>query len=117
MPADLTANRRALFIMKKKRPSRHDEVRFRFLDPGEDCELHGTVLIREGEMVLDIPGGCGPYLVKGKAREHWFEGMNSDPSGNPVEAKWARLGELYVGVWIESSDDGTDDYFFSFRLD
>lgn len=80
---------------------------------GEGREvLDGTARIGEGEMVLDIPGGGGPYLIEGKQREHWFEGVNIDSSGGRVEARWAWVGEGFVGRWLE---DGYE-YLFWFTL-
>lgn len=93
---------------------RHDNVAFRFLGNREDCVLTGTVLVRDREMVLEIlAGGDGPYLIVGKSRKHFFEGTNS-ASGmhNPVNAKWAAVGESYVGIWTETGYD----YLFSFDL-
>jgi hypothetical protein len=57
--------------------SRYEGVDFHFLGAGEDSYLPGTVLLRDGDMVLDIPGGYGPYVIAGKARESWFKGSNS----------------------------------------
>src|SRR5437763_4392273 len=92
---------------------RHDDVRFHFLGAAEDSELPGTVLVRGGEMVLDIPGGYGPYLIHGKPQGHHFEGVSSvRGKSNRVEARWADVGSVYVGVWIE---DGYD-FLFSFEL-
>jgi hypothetical protein len=93
--------------------SRHENVLFHFLGTNEDSFLSGTVLVRPGDMVLQIPGGDGPYHLVGKARKHWFEGTNSDPNRRyEVDAKWAELGALYVGMWIEEGYE----YLFSFDL-
>ena len=91
------------------------KVLFHFLGFNEDSHLPGTVLLRDGVMVLDIPGGCGPYLIKGKTRGHAFEGTNENSNRGKarVEAKWADVGGIYVGRWIE--DDY--EYLFSFELD
>ena len=92
---------------------RHDNVSFHFIGAKEDSRLPGTVVLRDGEMVLDIPGGDGPYLIAGKARKHWFEGMNSHSGRRyDVDAKWADLGGTYVGKWIEYGNE----YLFSFDL-
>lgn len=64
-------------------------------------------------MVLEIPGGDGPYLIVGKASEHWFGGMNSDLKGwKEVDAKWTRLDGTFVGTWIEDNCQ----FLFSFKL-
>src|SRR5260221_6744960 len=95
------------------KPSRHNNGGFHFLGTEEDSELRGTVLIRDREMVLDIPGGHGPYLIVGKARSHWFEGENSAIGKQyDVNARWAVVGETFIGIWIE----GGWEYMFSFCL-
>jgi hypothetical protein len=96
----------------KHAASRHEYVNFQFFG-AEESELPGTVIIRGNEMVLDIPGGYGPYLIIGIAREHWYEGTNSAHGRNQnVSAAWARIGEIYLGRWIE----GGYEYFFKFEL-
>jgi hypothetical protein len=97
-----------------------NDVSFHFLGGDEeDSYLFGKVIIRSGEMVLDIPGGYGPYTIVGKACNHWFDGTNTDRrppniggSRARVEAKWASVGRTYVGVWVE--DD--EEFLFSFNL-
>lgn len=83
-----------------------------FLGTNEETYLPGTVLLRDGEMVLDIPGGSGPYLIVGRVRENAFAGVNTGRGRANVEAKWANVGGMYVGSWIE---DGYE-YLFSFEL-
>ena len=94
---------------------RHDNVEFHFLGGGskEDSYLSGTVVVRDGAIVLDISGGCGPYLIVGSAHKHWYEGKNS-ASGRQyeVDAKWADVGGTYVGIWVE----GNEEFLFSFKL-
>ncbi|MBI3407006.1 MAG: hypothetical protein HY040_01445 [Planctomycetes bacterium] len=89
------------------------KVDFLFRGPDGVASLDGTVLVRNGkkEMVLEIAGGAGPYLIVGKAHKHWFEGINSAHSNASVRAKWADLGGTCVGIWIE---DGSE-YLFSFE--
>ena len=92
---------------------RNPMVTFQFLSEarGENAELQGEFLFREGDMVLDIKGGCGPYLIVGKANQHWFEGRNSSrKSAAEVDAKWAKVGDRYIGRWDE---DGYE-FLFSF---
>lgn len=90
-----------------------DDVMFRFLGSDEDSLLRGSVLVRDGEIVLDIPGGYGPYLIVGKPRLHWYEGTNSATARRfEVSATWANVGESYVGRWIEANHE----YLFSFVL-
>lgn len=62
-------------------------------------------------MVLEIPG---QYLVCGKKQDYFFAGTDSleHEVDVDVKARWALLGDIYVGIWIE---DGVE-YLFSFRL-
>jgi hypothetical protein len=93
--------------------TRHDNVDFHFLGAEEDSNLIGTVIIRDREMVLDIPGGYGPYVLVGKACKHWFEGENIVSSRRyDTAARWADVGGTYIGTWVEHGWD----YLFSFRL-
>jgi hypothetical protein len=94
-------------------PGRYANVDFHFLGPEEDSNLPGTVVVRASEMVLNIPGGYGPYLLIGKAHRHWFEAENTAHDRQyDVTAKWAEIDGTYVGTWIE---DGWE-YLFSFEL-
>ena len=97
----------------KEAPSRHDNVDFHFLGYQDDCHLRGQVLFRNGEMVLDLKGEWSKYLIAGKPLKHWFEGENAALAGyNQVDAKWALIGETYVGTWIEEGNK----YLFSFEI-
>ena len=95
-------------------PLRRDDVLFHFVNENEVSDLSGTALLRDGEMVLDIPGGYGPYLIVGRAIGQHFEGTSSVRGrSNRVEARWADVGSgLYVGVWYE---DG-EEFLFSFNF-
>lgn len=104
---------------KKKRllskPKRYEEIGFHFLSALEDTTLTGSVLIREHEMVLDIrdPRGASTYLIVGKSLGTYFKGVNSDhASAIQIEASWADLGGLYVGLWVENGEE----FMFSFGL-
>jgi hypothetical protein len=104
---------RAAALMPAMKAVRHEHVDFHFLGKDEDSNLSGTVIIRDCKMVLEIPGGDGPYLLVGEASQHWFEGQNSAHDRQyDVTASWANVGERYVGIWVE---DGWE-YLFSFRL-
>jgi hypothetical protein len=74
----------------------------------------GTVIVRDGEMVIDIPvDGKTVYLIIGKSRDHFYEGANSARNESPrVHAKWINFGPLFGGRWFE---DG-EEYLFCFRL-
>jgi hypothetical protein len=67
-------------------------------------------------MVISIPAqhSSAPYLVRGKKVEHFFAGVDSLEHEEPVDvvARWTRLGDIYVGIWIENRAE----YLFSFRV-
>jgi hypothetical protein len=95
----------------------YPDVSIQFLTPGEDMlNVRAMVLLREGEMVIDIPSqqSSDPYLVRGRKVEHFFAGVDSLERGERVHvvARWALLGDVYVGIWIE---EGTE-YLFSFKV-
>jgi hypothetical protein len=87
-------------------------VRLYWYKDGPREALDGTVRIGKGEIVLDIPSGDGPYLIEGKQTEHWFEGINTLSEGGRVQARWAWVGDGFVGRWIE----GANEYLFWFTL-
>ena len=103
--------------MKTSNSPRRDNVSFRFLGGAykEDSLLSGTVVVRDGAMVLDIPGSKdGPYLIVGSAHKNWYEGKNSAAGlRHKVDAKWAEVGGAYVGIWVESNEE----FLFSFNLE
>ena len=74
------------------------------------------MLLRQGEMVIDIQDqpSAGPYLVNGKKVEYFFAGTDSHRREVQVNvvARWALLGDVYVGIWIEEGEE----YLFSFRI-
>ena len=93
------------------------DVPIQFLSPDDDAiDVTATVLLRQGEMVIDIPSqpSSGPYLVRGKKVVHFFAGVDSLAHEDQahVVVRWSLLGDLYVGIWIE---EGVE-YLFSFRL-
>jgi hypothetical protein len=93
---------------------RHSGVQFEFFSAHGLESQRGAVIIREGEMVLEVE--CPddrPYSIRGTVNREYFVGKHQDrPDDVPVEAKWIRLDDIYVGTWIE---EGTD-YLFTFRL-
>jgi hypothetical protein len=89
------------------------KVDVRFVCADEDEILPGTVVVRDDAMALEVYSIYGPYSVHGRRRNHWFEGENTAPTRqNDVHAKWADVGGVFVGIWIE---DGWE-YLFSFRI-
>jgi hypothetical protein len=91
----------------------HKNVDFHFLGPDTDENLPGTVIHRRNDMVIKIPGGFGPYSIVGELKGNVYAGENSDDDRRyDVEAKWADLGGIYVGEWLE----GGYQYLFSFVL-
>jgi hypothetical protein len=92
---------------------RYENVQFHFLGGDEDSYLSGTVLRRNDGMVLDIPGGYGPYHIVGKIIGHAFHGSNVHPERQyEVEARWADVGSSFVGIWFENANE----FLFSFEL-
>ena len=79
-------------------------------------EVQAEVLERENEMVISIADqpSSPPFLVRGAKQLYFFAGVDSlehEVSVNVV-ARWALLGDVYVGIWIENGAE----YLFSFRL-
>jgi hypothetical protein len=94
----------------------YQNIQFQFLDGDGELIQTGTVLVRDDNMVLDIPAqqGFAACLITGEQRGHIFIGSNTlrSESSPRILAKWADLGEIFVGIWIE---DGYE-CLFSFRL-
>ena len=97
------------------KPRRYDSIIFEFSGVESTDTLHGALLIRQNEMVIDIrdPTGNGPYLIIGKKRKTFYAGHNTERGSHvSVDAKWADIDGRYVGFWVEDEDD----FYFSFRL-
>ena len=98
------------------RPRHFDGVIFEFLSQTESATLVGTVLVRDREMVLDIPPAdeSPHYVIRGKSVLHYFAGANQQTEEDTpdVVARWAELGDIHVGVWIEEDEQ----WLISFRL-
>jgi hypothetical protein len=93
----------------------YSDVSFTFYATQRPEILTGRVLVRPGEMVLEVDPTpvSDAYLVRGELSEGHFSGWNelgSDPVG--VEAAWAGIGQRFVGLWIE---EGVE-YLFTFTL-
>ncbi len=84
------------------KPTRVDDVDFQFLGPATDLSLTGSVLIRHGNMVIDIPKqpGSPPCLVEGRLIGHVYSGCNTLRQDEPprIDARWSDLGGLQVFV-------------------
>jgi hypothetical protein len=88
-------------------PIRRVDVLFHFTD----SDLPGTVSFHPSGMVLDIPGGEGPYRIIGRLVGSHYEGRNELSGNDPeVNAKWADLGGEFVGIWRE----GSEVFYFAF---
>jgi hypothetical protein len=98
---------------RKTSPESH-EAWFRFLSFGEDCQGKGTVLVDGDKMVLEITEDQDfvPHTIRGRKCQHWFKGQSLMADDSPVTAKWALVGDMYVGIWIE---DGIE-FLFSFQI-
>ncbi len=91
------------------------ETSIRFLSEDAATEVDADVLVRESDMVIDIAASDDNehYLVVGElVGQHW-RGTNHSkaPDARPVEARWAAVGNDFVGIWRE---DGVE-YLFSFE--
>jgi len=98
-------------------PELHKNISIQFLPVDDDpYEVRGAeVRLREEEMVIDIPEPYGPYLVKGELRKkYFFAGVDSlkHEISVDVKARWALLGDTYVGIWIKNGKES----LFMFRL-
>jgi hypothetical protein len=98
---------------------KHENVPFWFVSEHEGSERTiGTVLVRGDEMVLEIDHPSDPsevpYLIKGHQQTGaFFAGKHHGlPHHEPVFAKWAQVGDEWVGLWIEDHKE----YLFSFAL-
>ena len=94
----------------------YKDVQFEFLNAKNAEFVIGLVLVREGEMVINIPPeGAPTYLVVGKQRENQFVGASKSLAGldgPKVYARWSRLGASWVGTWREDAEE----FLFKFTL-
>ncbi len=93
------------------------DVSIQFLAPDKKAlNVQATVIRRQDEMVISIPEqeSSGPYLVCGKKVDYFFAGVDSLAHEIKVHvvARWAPLGDVYVGIWVEEGWE----YLFSFRV-
>ena len=95
---------------------RYDNVVFEFINATTSLEQRGAVIVRAGEMVIEIPEQDGYWasLIIGKSQGHYFRGGNSirGPHALKIDARWADLGDVFAGTW----QDEDDDLLFRFRL-
>src|SRR6266850_1505830 len=99
----------------RNKAKKFENVEIQFVNIEDAQALNATVLVRNGEMVIDIQAldGITDYLIVGKPEDYFFQGINSAGKAMPtVRAKWVKLGRIYVGLWIE----GGREYLFSFEL-
>jgi hypothetical protein len=96
----------------KHKPGRYENVLFEF--PNDD--MQGTVLIRDHEMVIELPeqNGLAPALVVGECEGHLYRGINEvrDEDALSISASWCDFGEAFAGIWIEEGNE----MLFKFRL-
>jgi len=111
--------------MTYKKAKTYEEVNFRFAvpDDGTYAKETGTVLVRPGEMVIDIKDDDGTsfFLIVGNFSDNFFTGNNMTTGAYrpKVQAKWSDFGEIqfigrqtFIGRWRE---DGVE-YVFTFWL-
>ncbi len=100
---------------KASSPPERFETRITFVSAEGGDEVRAEILLRHDEMVLDIPSSeeGGRYLVRGKAVNHFWAGVDEVKDDEPVDvvARWSQLGDVFVGIWIENGVE----YLFSFR--
>ena len=94
---------------------RYTDVQFEIVSlAGDSYAYRGTVIVRDGEMLLEVE--CPderPYVIRGKASCDFFQGRHEGLLGDPsVQAKWIRLDDIYIGTWLEEGID----YLFKFCL-
>jgi hypothetical protein len=95
------------------KPRKYDEVLFQFLSMDDRGELRGTILIRDNQMVIDIPqNGVSTFVIVGSNQEGFYEGHNSTKGAPRVHAHWTKFGPIFAGRWVEDRVE----YLFSFRL-
>jgi hypothetical protein len=93
---------------------RKQETSFEFFSDNDASVCQGTVILRDGEMVLDVlcDGEERPYTVVGASKGHSYIGRHVGPPGDSeVTAEWVKLADAWVGVWVE---DG-HRYLFTFQ--
>ena len=96
------------------KPKKHVKVEILF-DVGVPEPEEAHVTVQNGEMVIDMqePDGVTKYLIVGKPKGYYFQGVNSaGPRMPKVRVRWVKLGKVFVGQWLE--DD--QEYLFSFEL-
>jgi len=97
---------------------RRQEVSIQFFPPDDlPYSVQAQVIRREREMIIDIPdqASSDPCFVRGLQNKCLFlAGVDSLKHAEHVNviARWALLGDVYVGIWIEAGFE----YLFSFRL-
>lgn len=103
-------------MTRRPKIKRFDNVEIQFVNLSEASSETATILVRDDDMVIDIQNPddqITDYLIVGKPIDYYFKGRNSARGDVPrVVALWTRLGQSYVGEWIE---DGVE-YLFSFEL-
>ena len=71
----------------------------------DDVASETAVVIDRGDnMVIEIvEGGKPSYTIVGKRLGHFYAGGELNPplGATRVRARWALLGDVYVGIWWE----------------
>lgn len=96
----------------------YDRVQLQIFAADYDSDdYEARVVDRGDEMILEIPEQKETALItiRGKRIEHYYAGRDEAPGGPDgweLIARWSKLGDIYVGIWIA---DGSES-LFSFRL-
>lgn len=79
----------------------YPDVSIQFVTPDDDgLSVKATVLLRQSEMVVEIPEqpSSGPYLVRSRELDHFFAGADSleHKARAHVAARWGRCLVMYT---------------------
>jgi hypothetical protein len=115
LPSSLGADGEALPRGTVRPRAKAGTSTFRLLGDAMTDNAPVEVVVRNGEMVLEVVRGDDDhYLLVGRLAGGYYTAVESTPPEGvePVRAKWAVLGESCVGIWVE---DG-EELLFSFTL-
>jgi hypothetical protein len=100
---------------KNSDTARFEGVEFWIISDTSADHLTGVVLVRPGEMVLEIhQGRDGLYHLPGTLAGQVYNAREkgAPDRSDPVRARWTRLGAYYIGIWVESGYEA----LFRFKL-
>lgn len=87
----------------------HKDISIQFLSVDDDpSEARAEIRLGNEEMVISILEPYGPYLVKGRlCKNYSYAGVDTlkDEIHVDLKARWALLGDTYVGIWIKNGKE------------